>query len=485
MIGGQDFRCAYCDLPAAWVHMLPNPHRRLGQLAVLPRRDIELPFCNEHRAEAEIEVAGEGGPEVQRAVALRRRVAEQRRNKIEQARRERRDAERQRVQAREDEQRRRRDSTRQQEQRRAEQQAQRRTHLINRITGAFRADFLSADQAFHADPDAVLISPDKYRDLKADFAHGWAEGQPGFQLDSEQAAAVSATGGDIQVVARAGSGKTRALVARALFLQKHCRVSPRELLLLAFNKKAAEEIKQRIAEALGGDPPHVMTFHALAYALIHPDETLLFDDNYSGSFGRSREVQDIIDELIRSPRYQGRIRALMLAHFQDDWERIVEGNFQLSEAELLAHRRALPDETLNGEYVKSYGEKAIANALFEHAIDYRAASPGSGSESGPHASVPPTVWPQPRWQSVGNSVFQQVPPARIPDLKPVNLGAPGGIRTPDPWFRRPSCTRRRVAAFVPGRDRPRGRGMISSSIWKPMRGYWMSRNQGRHAGSSG
>ncbi|NZA02992.1 UvrD-helicase domain-containing protein [Ottowia beijingensis] len=50
----------------------------------------------------------------------------------------------------------------------------------------------------------------------------------------------------MQVIARAGSGKTATLVIRAYFMMKHCRVAPSTMLLLAFNRKAANEIRRRI-----------------------------------------------------------------------------------------------------------------------------------------------------------------------------------------------------------------------------------------------
>jgi DNA helicase-4 len=143
------------------------------------------------------------------------------------------------------------------------------------------------------------------------------------------------------------------------------------MLLLAFNKKAASEMKERLEKALGEELPHVMTFHALAYALVHPDEELVYDDTPTDQLGVSREVQQVIDEHIRSPAHGNRIKELMLAHFRDDWELIEEGRFTLPMEEFLTHRRSLPRETLNGESVKSFGEKLIANTLFEHDIEYR------------------------------------------------------------------------------------------------------------------
>ena len=61
----------------------------------------------------------------------------------------------------------------------------------------------------------------------------------------------------------------------------------------------------------------------------------------------------------------------MLAHFREDWDRIVEGCYDQSKEELLRFRRSLPRESLGGEYVKSYGEKVIADFLFEHDIAYK------------------------------------------------------------------------------------------------------------------
>jgi DNA helicase-4 len=271
-------------------------------------------------------------------------------------------------QARHEEERRRQE----QERRQAEElQMGRRTAVIARLQHAFESGFLSADRVLAVDPDAELLRGPEYQALKTRFVQEWAERALQLPLDAEQAAAIAATDGDIQVVARAGSGKTRTLVTRAIFLQKHCGVSPRELLLLAFNRKAAQEMRSRLAETLSADLPHVMTFHALAHAIVHPDEELVFDDNSAGQLGLSREVQEVIDEHVRSPEYRPRIRDAMLAYFREDWERIIGGGFQLAIDEFLADRRSLPRETLKGDFVKSYGEKIIANALFEHSIEYK------------------------------------------------------------------------------------------------------------------
>lgn len=242
----------------------------------------------------------------------------------------------------------------------------------DRAFKVFESNFLSADELLKDDPDRERLASKDYNEIKALFIQEWAKRELDETLDSQQAAAVGAISGDVLVVARAGSGKTRTLVTRAIFLQKHCGVPANNILLLAFNKDAALEMKNRLEKTLQEGIPHVMTFHALAYALTHPDESILFDDQSSGFFGLSRVIQDVIDEHLQDQKtFAPMIRELMLSHFKDDWEEIVKGGYHLKIPELIAFRNSLPRETLGGEYVKSFGEKLIANILFCNDIDYK------------------------------------------------------------------------------------------------------------------
>ena len=308
----------------------------------------------------------------------RARVAEQRRlaREAEKREQERALAEERERQARLDAEQRRQDD----EARRARELAdaqereriRRERELENRFDEAFKEaltrDFLTVDDVID-EAEAAGLDADAYRQRKAEYVVSWAC-EEDLDLDSEQAFAVAENRHHVQLTARAGSGKTRTLVARAVFLQKHCGVSPNEILLLAFNKKAALEMRERLTHHLGEALPHVMTFHALAYALIHPDEILLFDDTRTDNQALSDTVRRVIDEHVRSDTWGDTIRELMMAHFREDWEQLVDGKFHLTLPELLAYRRALPRETLQGETVKSFGEKTIANALFEHGLDY-------------------------------------------------------------------------------------------------------------------
>ncbi|MCC5654719.1 UvrD-helicase domain-containing protein [Nostoc sp. XA013] len=214
------------------------------------------------------------------------------------------------------------------------------------------------------------ISVNKYKNEKRNYVKLWTVKNLSFVPDIEQAEAIGAVEGHVQVVARAGSGKTSTIVNRALFLQKHCGVPSHEILLLAFNKKAAEEIKDRLCSKLESSIPHVMTFHALAYALVHPEKSILFDEP-DGQQSKSRMLQKVIDEYLQNTLFHEKIKVLMIEHFRQDWERLFLGGYDKSSEEMLRYRRSLPREGIDGTYVKSYGEKIIADFLFEHNVLYK------------------------------------------------------------------------------------------------------------------
>jgi DNA helicase-4 len=50
---------------------------------------------------------------------------------------------------------------------------------------------------------------------------------------------------------------------------------------------------------------------------------------------------------------------------------LLQGGYDKSPEEMLRYRRSLPREGLDGTYLKSFGEKVIADFLFEHNIKYR------------------------------------------------------------------------------------------------------------------
>ncbi len=75
---------------------------------------------------------------------------------------------------------------------------------------------------------------------------------------------------NVLVLAGPGSGKTRALVHRIAYLVRIRRENPRGIIALAYNRHAAQEIRQRLHGLIGneGRPVTVMTCHALAMRIV-------------------------------------------------------------------------------------------------------------------------------------------------------------------------------------------------------------------------
>ena len=131
-------------------------------------------------------------------------------------------------------------------------------------------------------------------------------------LNSEQKRAVSCVEGPVLIVAGAGSGKTRVLTSRiAYILEKGC--DPSEILALTFTKKAASEMKERIALMVGEKKArrlYMGTFHSIfirflrefSDSLGYPSTFTIYDTSDSVSAIKTclKELQ--LDEKVYKPK---------------------------------------------------------------------------------------------------------------------------------------------------------------------------------------
>ena len=131
-------------------------------------------------------------------------------------------------------------------------------------------------------------------------------------LNSEQKAAVSCVEGPVLIVAGAGSGKTRVLTSRiAYILEQGC--NPSEILALTFTKKAASEMKERIALMVGEKKArrlYMGTFHSVfirflrefSESLGYPSTFTIYDTSDSVSAIKTclKELQ--LDDKVYKPK---------------------------------------------------------------------------------------------------------------------------------------------------------------------------------------
>ena len=89
------------------------------------------------------------------------------------------------------------------------------------------------------------------------------------QLNENQLKAATFEDGGCCVIAGPGSGKTRVIIERILYLLTVKRVQPEMILVFTFTNKACDEIKKRLKERLGYTPKvTITTFHSFAFKCL-------------------------------------------------------------------------------------------------------------------------------------------------------------------------------------------------------------------------
>src|SRR6201997_1702261 len=100
-------------------------------------------------------------------------------------------------------------------------------------------------------------------------------------LNPQQQAAVAHVEGPLLLLAGAGSGKTRVITHRMANLGEAHRGPGPCILAVTFTNKAADEMRQRVNNLLGGtsskDGPFVSTFHSFCVRLLRRDADRLAD----------------------------------------------------------------------------------------------------------------------------------------------------------------------------------------------------------------
>lgn len=94
-------------------------------------------------------------------------------------------------------------------------------------------------------------------------------------LNEDQKKAVLNNEGPLMILAGAGSGKTRTLVAKISYLIEKVQVSPYQILGLTFSNKAAKEMRERISMEVKADigALQITTFHAFCAKVLRSEAT--------------------------------------------------------------------------------------------------------------------------------------------------------------------------------------------------------------------
>jgi DNA helicase IV len=181
------------------------------------------------------------------------------------------------------------------------------------------------------------------------------------------------------LVASAGSGKSATMVGKVAYVLEKQLHRPEEILVLAFNKSAAEELKERISRQLGVDVAdlecRITTFHALGRSIIEevegrPPQLAEWVEHPAGE---AKVIEHIVEELLGSdPEFARLWVNLLVLHPKAD----IPAEFFDTKADherYLSVRRQKGHATIGtmaGNYVKSLQEQTIANWLWLHSVEF-------------------------------------------------------------------------------------------------------------------
>ncbi|HEX7745783.1 MAG TPA: ATP-dependent helicase, partial [Micromonosporaceae bacterium] len=171
------------------------------------------------------------------------------------------------------------------------------------------------------------------------------------RLDAMQRVAAAAPGGPLLVVAGPGTGKTRALTHRIAYLCAELNVYPEHCLAITFTRRAADELRSRLAGLLGpvAEDVTVATFHSLGLAILReqaaaaglPTDFRIADDaeraaaradagDDAAAYAKLLRGQDLVDldELVTLPVQLLRDDPRLVRRYRDRWRWIFVDEYQ-------------------------------------------------------------------------------------------------------------------------------------------------------------
>lgn len=189
-------------------------------------------------------------------------------------------------------------------------------------------------------------------------------------LSAKQREAILHDEDNTLVIAGAGTGKTTTLTGKAAFLISRYRVAPEHILLLAFTNNTAKEMEFRIHNKIGVDLD-VKTFHKFGIDIIGLVENQKPSpvSDQSDTSKLNEILEGIISDLSQLPEFKKELNKYNIFE-----KHIVNPFYSYESVELYKNELRLKQielKTLQGEVVKSYEERLIADFLFVNGIYYK------------------------------------------------------------------------------------------------------------------
>ena len=271
--------------------------------------------------------------------------------------------------------------------------------------------FLESDIHFRESNN--LLSVSKYEEIKSGYIKKFFKDnfKKVHELSDEQFLAVADISQNLLLRARAGSGKTTTLSLKIAYLILGEKIDPNKIVSLCFNSAATKNIIKKLRDDFDikyREKENIATFHSLAGQIspAEKDVETLFDDRDPLS---KQKLTGFVEEILKKKWDEpfldlekedisntpdsifGFIKKILVKFKYASYKNVVyaiareDKRFDTDEEadelenkailygskEHYLYRRNLSYITLDGKHVKSFGEKCIADYLFEHDIEYK------------------------------------------------------------------------------------------------------------------
>ena len=234
----------------------------------------------------------------------------------------------------------------------------------------------------------------------------------GKKLEDSQKRAILATGDNICVNAGAGSGKTFTILGKIIHILDRKLAKPEEILVMAFNKNVADELKKRVKDLikdfpfllkdlekisiLEGTDRKIHTFHSFCFNEIKKkeDKTLAkflqaskkkkkqkgknkeedeYDDDNTARLQTSKFYNDIIQELVRKDQNFSKILIKYFVEYLKIYKDFFDDTTTIDDYKRIHEQELKPlrSPKFSVSEVRSVEECEIANFLFLRGVEYK------------------------------------------------------------------------------------------------------------------
>ena len=170
------------------------------------------------------------------------------------------------------------------------------------------------------------------------------------------------------IIAGAGTGKTSTVIGKVGYLLKSEKCCPHEILVIAYNRNAASELRERIEEKLNAEVV-VGTFHSIGKNILfeskHPSRPSKFVDQEEKLIGFMKKI---LHQCLKTQGFANLYEKYFREHEVRNIDEIRDFKTEREYANWIRYNSLL---TLQQEKVKSHGELLIANFLFANNLEYK------------------------------------------------------------------------------------------------------------------